>query len=491
MNKLKWIPLNEEIKVDYPMAMDINKNVVQFVHFDKNVVFLFINNYMVVLLLNLMTSKVELNIANVFPLRTFLPNEHIVKVIQNRTEKDEFLFVTSQNNITLLSFSGYNFYYEERGEITFPLKKINAFQYIDYDIYMTMHNDLYKYKTNELREELIKPNVDAINIHVNDVEIILFSKKDIQIYDSHLKTTKIVFTYPEMNMNFSGFFYCCKIYYIKSHEEIGIYDCSEQTHTSMKFSSKKILNKTQFQKIIYVNEDIIVATNPSEVELYVYSQKNNTFNRETSIIDNKCYVVVDDYIFCLGLNSKTMCIKGKFTIWNKSKKSEEPKAVETYDKSLIDSLSTLEEIEDTYEQYQQSLIKAKTEVTNHMSIINKLIEKYSKVVVSYCFFDKFKHLIKSHINKINEIVSNYKEDKSYETLPSYFNEIYSKLIIQYGQIFGFHFIPLNYKEVYVNYFINETLHRTYEMIIISKDTKDYQTYIRLSKLYNKLNRLLF
>ena len=49
MNKLKWIPLNEEIKVDYPMAMDINKNVVQFVHFDKNVVFLFINNYMVVL----------------------------------------------------------------------------------------------------------------------------------------------------------------------------------------------------------------------------------------------------------------------------------------------------------------------------------------------------------------------------------------------------------------------------------------------------------
>ena len=43
MNKLKWIPLNEEIKVDYPMAMDINKNVVQFVHFDKNVVFIFIN----------------------------------------------------------------------------------------------------------------------------------------------------------------------------------------------------------------------------------------------------------------------------------------------------------------------------------------------------------------------------------------------------------------------------------------------------------------
>ena len=175
-----------------------------------------------------------------------------------------------------------------------------------------------------------------------------------------------------------------------------------------------------------------------------------------------------------------MCIKGKFTIWNKSKKGEEPKAVETYDKSLIDSLSTLEEIEDTYEQYQQSLIKTKKEVTKHMSIINKLIEKYSKVVVSYCSFDKFKHLIISHINKINEIVSNYKEDKSYETLPSYFNEIYSKLIIQYGNIFSFHFIPLNYKEIYVNYFINETLHRTYEMIIISKDTEDYQTYTRLS-----------
>ena len=71
-----------------------------------------------------------------------------------------------------------------------------------------------------------------------------------------------------------------------------------------------------------------------------------------------------------------------------------------------------------------------------------------------------------------------------------FNEIYSKLIILYGNIFGFHFIPLNYKEVYVNYFINETLKRTYEMIFISKDTKDFHSYIRLSKLYNKLNRLL-
>ena len=79
MNKLKWIPLNEEIKVDYPMAMDINKNVVQFVHFDKNVVFIFINNYMVVLRLSFMESEVELYVANVFPLRTFLPNEASVR----------------------------------------------------------------------------------------------------------------------------------------------------------------------------------------------------------------------------------------------------------------------------------------------------------------------------------------------------------------------------------------------------------------------------
>lgn len=491
MNKLKWIPLNEEIKVDYPMAMDINKNVVQFVHFDKNVVFIFINNYMVVLRLSFMESEVKLYVANVFPLRTFLPNEHIVKIIQNRSEKDEFLFLTSQNNITLLTFSGYHLYYEERGVFTY-LKKVNPFQYIDYDIYMTMNNDLYKYIANELREELIKPNVDAIDIYVSDVEIIIFGKKDIQIYDSYMKTTKIVYTYPDMNMNFSGCFYCCKIYYVKSSEEIGIYDYFDQTHTSLKFSSKKILNKIQFQKIIYVNDDIIVATNPSEVELYVYSQKNNTFNRETSIIDNKSYVVVDDYIFCLGLNSKNMRIKGKFAIWNKNKKIEQPKEVETYDKSIIDSLSTLEEIEDTYEKYQQSLIKAKQTVTNHMSIINNLIEKYNSTVnFTYCSFDKFKHIIISHIYKIKVIVSHYKEDKSYDDLPSYFNEIYSKLIILYGNIFGFHFIPLNYKEVYVNYFINETLKRTYEMIFISKDTKDFHSYIRLSKLYNKLNRLLF
>ena len=81
MNKLKWIPIEDEINVNYPMLYDINKNDVQYVYFDNNVVFMFINNYMVVLRLYLVETSVELKVANIFQLRSFLPNEHITKII--------------------------------------------------------------------------------------------------------------------------------------------------------------------------------------------------------------------------------------------------------------------------------------------------------------------------------------------------------------------------------------------------------------------------
>ena len=111
---------------------------------------------------------------------------------------------------------------------------------------------------------------------------IIFTDKEIILIDDKKGLNEIIF---KDKISFNGFIFENKIIYLKSKDEIVVNDLeNNKNNLSLKFNSKKILNKFDFNKVIFCDENIILILNSTEIELYLYNLQTRQFNRENTIL---------------------------------------------------------------------------------------------------------------------------------------------------------------------------------------------------------------
>lgn len=495
MNKLKWNQFPKEIKINYPIILnDENKNIFTkfFVFGDKNL-FLFIQDQIIVIDILLSSPDLSLNIffSQLIQLKFITHNENITTIIQNCTIKSQFIIITSLHKLYFVEFSSIDYFYYVKNTINFNENIYKILLFIDSSIYVLLNGVIIKSNDYLKSREIVLSNEnDVKQFEIINEYYVVFTSKNIKIINIHSKKTQIIYDFPNGDEYYMGKALKNKIFYIKSNDEFSIYDVDNQkNNTSLKFSSKKILNKINFDKIIFVNDDIIALTNQTEVELYIYSQQNNTFNRETSIIDNRNYLIYESFIICLGINLRNMTIKGKYCLWNKHINNKKLKYQnEVNNDNISSSLCSLCDIEEDYDKKKEIIIQIEQKINRMKGKINKIIKIKINNYNSYLCL---KNKVEFYLSSIHLLLYNSLEFPRSITIEFYQNKIYSKLINKYSDLYGYRFILLNWKNIYLNYYINEALRKNEKLIKQALEIFDKETYKGLLLIYIELKKLLF
>lgn len=495
MNKLKWNQFPKEIKINYPIILnDENKNIfTKFFVFGNKNLFLFIQDQIIVIDILLSSPDLSLNIffSQLIQLKFITHNENITTIIQNCTIKSQFIIITSLHKLYFVEFSSIDYFYYVKNTINFNENIYKILLFIDSSIYVLLNGVIIKSNDYLKSREIVLSNEnDVKQFEIINEYYVVFTSKNIKIININSKKTQIIYDFPNGNDYFMGKALKNKIFYIKSNDEFSIYDVDNQkNNSSLKFSSKKILNKINFDKIIFVNDDIIALTNQTEVELYIYSQLNNTFNRETSIIDNRNYLLYESFIICLGINLRNMTIKGKYCLWNKLINNKKLNYQNEVNKDNISSsLCSLCDIEEDYDKKKEIIVQIENKINRMKGKINKII----KIKINnYNSYLNLKNKIEFYLSSIHLLLYNSLEFPHSITIELYQNKIYSKLINKYRDLYGYRFILLNWKEIYLNYYINEALRKNEKLIKQALEIFDKETYKGLLLIYIELKKLLF
>lgn len=497
MNKLKWNQFPKEIKINYPIILnDENKNIfTKFFVFGSKNLFLFIQDQIIVIDILISSPDLSLNIffSQLIQLTFITHNENITTIIQNCTLSSEFIIITTLNNIYFVEFSSIDYFCYIKNTINFNKNIYKILLFIDSSIYALINGVIVKSNDYLKSREILLPiENDVKQFEILNDFYVVFTSKNIKLINIKSKNTQIIYAFPNENGYYMGKTFKNKIFYIKSNDEFSIYDVENQNNnSSLKFSSKKILNKINFDKITFVNDDIIALTNQTEVELYIYSQINNSFNRETSIIDNRSYLLYDSFVICLGINLRNMTIKGKFCLWNKNLNLNNKIVSYQNDENKDDissSLCSLCDIEEDYDKKKEIILQIKHKINKIKDKINKIIKMKINNYNSYLYL---KNKVELYLSSIHLLLYNSHEFSNSLSIASYQNKIYSKLINKYCDLYGYRFILLNWKNIYLNYYINEALRKNEKLINQALELFDRETYNELLLIYIELKNLLF
>lgn len=555
MNKLKWVPLHKELNLNVPAMLsdkcismlisssNVNEseNYVKMFYIGNNIILCFIWGKIIVLELKQHNSNsnnseftLEMVYCSVMKCLTY-NNEYVVGIKQismydnddnsESTTPNKFAVLTNYNNVYCIDISLVDYYiellYKTQIQVVALTKtsssSVTLCQYYNKDTFIVIHdNALYVYEMCNKNKKLIyncntttTNNEVIIHGEITLDYIVVFTSRYVLLLNKRtFALVKVIFTYEQQQQQqtphtFKGKVFNNKIIYIKTNDEFAIYDIhNTDNNQSLKLSSKKILNKFNFHNVIYVNDDVICLVNDSKSELYVYLQHVPSMNRESTIYDNRNYVVTESHILIIGMNTKKLIIKAKIakyreynaknsTTTTNSSSSKQLQYISKQNENEI-TFPSLKDIENDYEHKHKALQKVKHNIKLTNNKINFIINTITQrnIVINESQYYNYKQ----HINHLLTILYNL-----YFSLhnPHYITEylsllspIHHNLTICFITNFGSHSLILNHKHIYLTYFINLTLTKITTLISIAISSNDYSTYLSLLSFHNELNTIL-
>ena len=549
MNKLKWVPLHKELNLNVPAMLsdkcismlisssNVNEseNYVKMFYIGNNIILCFIWGKIIVLELKQHNSNSEFTLEMVYcsVMKCLTYNdEYVVGIKQismydnnnnngsGLTTPNKFAVITNYNNVYCIDVSLVDYYIEllyktqiQVVALTKTLSPVTLCQYYNKDTFIVIHdNALYIYEMCNKNKKLIYNCNTTTSINDNIIHgeitldyIVVFTSKHVLLLNKQtFVLVKVIFTYEQQQTphTFKGKVFSNKIIYIKANDEFAVYDIyNTDNNQSLKLSSKKILNKFNFHNVIYVNDDVVCLVNDSRSELYVYLQNVPSMNRESTIYDNRNYIVTESHILIIGMNTKKLIIKAKIAKYreyngnnstaNSSNSSKQLQQTSKQNESEI-TFPSLKDIENDYEHKHKALqkIKHNIKLTNNKInfIINTITQRH--ITINESQYSNYKQHINHYLITLYNLYSSLHSPNHITEYLSFLSSIHHKLTICFITLFGSHSLILNHKHIYLSYFINITITKITNLISIAIASNDYSTYHSLLIFRNELNTIL-
>ena len=490
MNKLKWNQLSEKLKINIPFYIKKKDSYFQSFKFDEKIIFSFLDENLLIFKIynnideNNNLLSINITLSNYFILSFLNIDENIIKILQNKLLSNKFLFLSNKRKIYIIQFSYIDYYFDIKITINFE-KNEEIISFIDNIIFVTKEKNLYEvainYENNKIEKKMIYSGNRILNCDIikNENINIIFTDKEILLINYKKGINEIIF---KDNTSFNGFVFENKIVFLKSKDEIVVNDLeNNKNNLSLKFNSKKILNKFDFNKVIFSDEKIILILNSTEIELYLYNLQTGQFNRESTILEHKSIICFQNFVLMFTISKEKMIIKGKYCIFNKIlNKNNNNNELKDEDNSFFDSFN-LEQIEQKFEEKFTISKKNLLKIEKNKKKINFLINRIN--IQNYLF-------LKEKIKKFLSIILYYSENFNLNEYINYISDIKFTLVDFYIFNFGDSKLFLNYKQVYLIMLINIYLQKSKELLKIAEDTYDYDAYIYLYNYIKNLKNLI-
>ena len=475
--KLKWEILQNDLRLIYMSKYLTNINYLKFFKLNENnLINIFGNSFVLFKITKIYEeNKIKPNIfyINSFDFNFLNNNEEIIKIKQNN---NDFLAFTNLKNLFIFSISNYDFYVDVKIKEKIDYNKKIRFFNFQKNFFVLKDDNLYLYKYNNNKISYLIFNLDIsletiINIYFieKDNRYVFFTNDKIFIFNSMNFSKNYIF---EENKNYKGYFFNDKIFYIKNDDEFCVYDIyNTKNNFSLQFNSKKIINKINFNKILFANDEIVLLINKSKVELYCYKFTTGQFNRENILYKNKKFVIFDNFIFILNFNINNLEIKGKYLLYNNEIKQNNNLS----NKNINFFLFNLKQIEKQYENEYKYNNKIENYQTNIIKTIKNKMNKNN--------FNIIKKIINIYLHKIYNLLLKNNSIKIFENI--YF-KIKNNYNFYHRIIFNDNILLLNYKNIYLIYLINISIDIINKLKIIIKNTHDLDSENKINKIYNFL-----
>ena len=516
MNKLKWVPLHKELNLNVPALLsdkhismlisssnaNDHENYVKMFYIGNDVILCFVWGKIIVLELNQSNNKFSLEMIYCTTMNHLsYSNEYVTGIKQisaHNGSPNKFAMLTNHNNVYCIDVSLVDYYveleYKVQIQVALVKHAVTLCQYYNKDTFIVIHdNAIYVYELSDKNKKLIyncnSVSSDEVVLHGEvalDYIVVYTSRNILLLNRQTFSLMKRIFTYEQPTAHaFKGKVFENKIIYIKANDEFAMYDIHNTANNqSLKLSSKKILNKFNFHNVIYVNDDVICLVNDSKSELYVYLQNIPSMNRESTIYDNRNYIVTESHILIIGMNTKKLLIKAKIAKYREHNKQSQP--IKANEKEI--SFPSLKDIENDYEHKHKALQKVKHEIKLTSTKISSIINWMRTRISESQYYSS-----KRHIENFLIIIYNlyYSLHNSHiNAFMSLLNKVQCNLTLCFVANFGSHSLILNYKHVYVSHYINVSVMEINNLISIAIDSCDYRTYISLVRLRCELNNTL-
>ena len=489
MNKLKWNQLSEKLKINIPFYIKKKDSYFKSFKLDEKIIFSFLDENLLIFNIHYNIdeknnlSSINIGLSNYFILSYLNFDENIIKTLQNKLFSNKFLFLSNKKKIYIIQFSYIDYYFDIKKTVNLE-KNEEIISFIDNIIFVTKEKKLYKidinYENNTIEKKMIYSGNRIINCEIikNLNFHIIFTDKEIILIDYKKGINEIIF---KDNTSFNGFVFEKKIIFLKSKDEIVVNDLeNNKNNLSLKFNSKKILNKFDFNKVIFSDENIILILNSTEIELYLYNLQTGQFNRESTILEHKSIICFQNFVLIFNISKEKMNIKGKYCIFNKEFKNNFNNELKEEDNFFIDSFN-LNKIEQKFEEKFTISKKSLLKIEKNKKKINFLINRIN--IQNYLF-------LKEKIKKFLSIILYYSENFNLNEYINYISDIKFTLVDFYIFNFGDSKLFLNYKQVYLIMLINIYLQKSKELLKIAEDTYDYDAYIYLYNYIKNLKNLI-
>jgi len=490
MNKLKWNQLSEKLKMNIPFHIKMKDSYFKSFKFDEKIILSILDENL--LLFNIHynideeknLSSINITLSNYFFLSFLNFDENIIEIFQNKFFLNKFLFLSNKRKIFLIQFSYIDYYFDIKLEYYLE-KNEKILSFIGDIIFVTQEKNLYKININYENNKIIKKKIYSGNnilnceISKNENFNIIFTDKEIILIDDKKGLNEIIF---KDKISFNGFIFENKIIYLKSKDEIVVNDLeNNKNNLSLKFNSKKILNKFDFNKVIFCDENIILILNSTEIELYLYNLQTRQFNRENTILQHKSIICFQHFVLIFYISKEKMNINGKYCIFNKKLKNNNFNNEQKEENNLFFDSFNLNQIEQQFEDKFIISKKKILKIEHNKKKINFLIDRIN--IQNYLF-------LKEKIKKFFSIILYYSENYNLVQYINYLSDIKFKLIEFYNFNFGDSKLFLNYKKVYLIMLINIYLEKSKGLLELAEENLDYEAYIYLYNYIKNLKNLI-
>jgi len=412
---------SEEYYIKDIIIQDIKK--INFLAYDEKIIYCLLNNENNFILLS--TDFGNIYILNINLLDFYVELVFSFSIKQNYLYSYEILYFCENNNI-LVTLDNHLFICE-----IYKKKKNQPIQ--------VFKNCLFK--CEYMDEKLIYAE------KLNNI-VTVFSNKAIYLIDLYDISFKLFYKKENKN-NFYGKILGDNIYFIKDENTYAVYSISDKDKKlSFKLSSKNQLNILNFDKILYLDGDLMIISNPKKTELYSISMVTyKILNRESILFENpnfliftrneddfeirnKYYIKNEKSIIAFNLNKHNFDLKFKVGYIKQSEdilkkeinRNLDLKNNNNYDKNEENKENQKKEKIESLSIIQKDFVEEKLVFSNYVNEENnfKIISDTINIINTNKDFNKTNNSLNSNeeneIYELKEFESEYIEETNFEEL---------------------------------------------------------------------------
>jgi len=443
-------------------------------------------------------------------------NKHSCKKIKH--QENLILLSTEKGEVFIISINVYDYFIDVVFNFNISQNFLHEYEMLDFEdmnVLLTIDKHLFLYeiysrnyeksyirnKTNLSIGKNLIMRIDYIDEKIIDAciknkqYIIIFTNKMIYLINlNNDGSHEILFKKEanDVNLSSSGVvdIYHDNIYYIKSDNSFCVHPIYEpQNKFTITINSRNQLNKLNFYKVIFANEEMIAIINRNYTEIYFFNNKYKLINRESILLESSRFLFTETCAIVISYNHLSMSIRYKLGLILKenselknesvrlginskdliSNKKDNPNACSTpFNQTLSDDFN-LNEIEDSYVDFNQKLKQKKQIIKVNINEINNCIKIFfsrnNSLFSFHELFLDFKSEIYFKLNELNKIKLN---------IIKISNSIFASVIKFYVFFHGSYSLRITEKILNEKYFKSIYRDKIIGLMKIPNKTKDFE-----------------